>query len=95
MAELELPPARFKVVLNQQDSRRAVTLEQIQEAVVHSVDVVLPFSPSDLVRAVDAGELVPPDKKSPFAGEIRKWASALAPVTVTAGETRRRFAFWR
>ena len=93
-AELEIPPAKLKVILNQQDSRRVVTAEQVEEAIQHPVNLTLPFCPSDLVPAVDAGEPVPCSKKSPFAIQIRKWACTLAPAPEAATHTRRRFAFW-
>jgi pilus assembly protein CpaE len=94
MADLGLPGTKLQVVLNQQDSHRAVTAKQIEEAIAHRVDFVLPFSPSELVRSVDIGEPIPIDRKSAFANEIRKWATALAPSPAIANETGRRFAFW-
>ena len=94
MAELEVSAGKLKVIINRQDSQRTVTVEQIAQAIGHSVDLTLPTSTAELVRAVDMGEPISPDKKSEFASQIRKWACALAPSEAVAPEVKRRFAFW-
>lgn len=92
--ELNVEPAKLRVVINQMDSRRPVTVEQIKEAVGHPIDMVLPYCRAELVQAADLGEPISGDRKTGFAGEIRKWAAALAPVAAEPRESRWRLALW-
>jgi pilus assembly protein CpaE len=92
--ELQLPPARVKVVINQYGSGRAVTIAQIEQAIDHPVGHTLPVDAANLTRALDTGQPVSPEQKSDFGSQIRKWAAELAPGTVQAVETKHRFAFW-
>lgn len=94
MAELQVPSEKIKVIINRQETHRTVTVEQIEQAIGHPVDLLLPPSTVDLIRAVDTGEPISPEKKSEFAGQIRKWACALAPAAAEVTESKRRFAFW-
>ena len=94
LQELQVPAEKLKVIINRQDSHRTVSVEQIEQAIGHPVNLVLPASAAELVRAVDTGEPISPDKKSEFANQIRKWACALAPAAAPATEVKRRFAFW-
>jgi len=90
----ELPPAKLKVVINQIGSQRTVTIENIEKAVRHPVSITLPNSSAELMRAVDTGEPISPEKKSAFGSQIRNWASTLVPAEAARIETKRRFAFW-
>jgi pilus assembly protein CpaE len=94
LAELEVPAGKLKVIINRQDSQRTVSVDQIAQAIGHPVDLTLPSAAADLVRAVDMGQPISPDKKSEFGSQIRKWACALAPSEAVAPEVKRRFAFW-
>ena len=94
LLEWGVPAAKLKVVINQQGSHRTVTVEQIEQAICHPVDIILPASAAELIRAVDTGEPISSDRKSEFASQIRKWASSLAPVEEAPTKTKRRFAFW-
>ena len=73
---------------------RTVTLEQIEKAIRHPVSITLPTSSAELMRAVETGEPISPDKRSEFASQIKNWAATLAPAEAAQTETKRRFAFW-
>jgi pilus assembly protein CpaE len=88
------PPEKLKVVINQHGSHRAVTVDQIEKAIRHPVSITLPTSSTELIRAVDTGEPVSPEKRSEFASQIKNWASMLAPAKEGLTDTKRRFAFW-
>lgn len=94
LAECDVPPAKIKVVVNQHGSHRTVTIETIEKAIRHPVSITLPSSPAELIRAVDTGEPISPEKKSEFASQIRNWASTLVPAEAARIETKHRFAFW-
>lgn len=94
MAELEVPSEKLKVIINRQDPHRTVTVDQIEQAIGRPVNLILPSGTTDLIRAVDTGEPIPPEKKSEFAGQITRWACALAPAAAPAPAPKRRFAFW-
>ncbi len=90
----DMSPAKLKVVINQLSSHRMVTIENIEKAIRHPVSITLPSSSAELIRAVDTGEPISPEKKSEFASQIRNWASTLVPAEAARIETKRRFAFW-
>jgi pilus assembly protein CpaE len=83
-----------KVVLNQHGSHRAVTVDQIEKAIRHPVSITLPASSTELIRAVETGEPISPEKKSEFANQIRNWAATLLPAETAQTETKHSFAFW-
>jgi pilus assembly protein CpaE len=94
LLECYVPPEKLKVVLNQHDSRRTVTVDQIEKAIRHPVSITLPTSSAELIQAVETGEPISPEKRSEFASQIKNWASSLVPGKVAQTETKRRFAFW-
>ena len=94
LAECNLPRAKLKVVINQNGSHRTLTVESIQQAIRHPVAITLPASSAELIRAVDTGEPIAPDRKSEFASQIRNWACSVAPAETRGIEAKRRFAFW-
>ena len=95
LLEWYVQPEKLKVVINRHDSRRAVTVEQIEKAIRHPVSVTLPTNSTELMRAVETGEPISPEKRSEFASQINHWASTLVPAGAAAAiETKRRFAFW-
>ncbi len=89
-----VPPEKLKVVINQHGSNRTVTVEQIEKAIRHPVAIALPTSSAELIRAVETGEPVSPDKRSEFASHIKNWAATLVPAKDAPAENKRRFAFW-
>ncbi len=94
LAECNLPRAKLKVVINQNGSHRTLTVESIQQAIRHPVAITLPASSAELIRAVDTGEPIAPERKSEFASQIRNWACSVAPAETRGIEAKRRFAFW-
>lgn len=89
-----VPPEKLKVVINRNDSRRTVTVNQIEKAIRHPVSITLPTSSAELIRAVETGEPISPEKRSEFASQIKNWAASHVPGKVAQTETKRRFAFW-
>jgi pilus assembly protein CpaE len=94
LLEFHLPPEKLKVVINRYSSDRSVTVEQIQKAIHQPIAVTIPSSGAELIRAVDTGAPVAPDRKSEFANQIRKWAETFVPSEAARPEMKRKFAFW-
>jgi pilus assembly protein CpaE len=94
LVEWYVRPEKVKVVLNQHGSHRAVTVDQIEKAIRHPVSITLPASSTELIRAVETGEPISPEKKSEFANQIRNWAATLLPAEAAQTEAKHRFAFW-
>jgi pilus assembly protein CpaE len=90
-----VPPDKIKVVINRLSSEGALGLEQIEKAIRQPIAITIPNASSDLIRAMNTGSPVLPDRKSEFAVQIKKWAASLVPGQEhEAAEPKRRFAFW-
>jgi pilus assembly protein CpaE len=92
--ELQLPPEKVRVVINQYGAGRSVTVAQIEQAIEHPVGLTLSADAANLTRALDTGQPISPEQKSAFGNQIKKWAAELAPALVQPVETKHRFAFW-
>jgi pilus assembly protein CpaE len=84
-------------VVNRYSSDSAVTLEQIEKAIRQPISVTVPNNHAELMRAMNTGTPVSPDKKSEFVLQMKKWAASLLPMTpeIVPEEPRRRFSLWR
>ncbi len=89
---------KLRIAINRSSSNDAVSSEQVESAVRFPVSVTIPNSYAELVRAINAGEPLSPQRRSEFTTKISKWANRLVraqsnPETETT--KRRLFAFWR
>ena len=89
-------PEKIKVVINRFSSEGALTLEQIQKAVRQPIAITIPNASADLIRAMNTGIPVMPDRKSEFAVQMKKWVASLVPEAeqLCAKQPKRRFTFW-
>lgn len=96
LLQSNVPPSKIKVVINRFSSEGALTLEQIEKAIRQPIVITIPNASSDLIRAMNTGSPILPDRKSDFAVQMKKWAATLVPdqATPEAPEPKRRFAFW-
>lgn len=90
----DIPSHRLKVVINRYSSDRGVTIEQIEKTIGRPVAILVPNNSSELIRSVDMGTPIAPERKSEFVTQIKKWTTGLVPAVTSANETKRRFAFW-
>ena len=72
---------KIHVVLNRCSSRYAVDEEQIEKAIKQDVEVRLPNSYTELVRAINLGEPIDPKVKSDFSLQVAKWVTSLVGVS--------------
>jgi pilus assembly protein CpaE len=87
---------KLQVVINRYSSHEAVTIEQIEKAVHLPIGFKIANNYIELVRSINIGEPVPSDRKSEFATQLMKWATALAGTAKApdAGPVKKRFALW-
>ncbi len=95
LRQSNVPADKIKVVINRYSSEGALTLEQIEKAIQQPIAITIPNASTDLIRAMNTGNPVLPDRKSEFAIQMMKWAASLVPgETAEAPEPKRRFSFW-
>jgi len=96
LLQSNIPPEKLKVVINRYSSEGALTLEQIEKAIRQPIAITIPNASVDLIRAMNTGSPVLPDRRSEFAIQMKKWAASVVrgEAVVEQAEHRRRFAFW-
>ena len=77
---------KLRIVINRSTSDDAVTPEQIEAAVRFPVWIAIPNNYAELLRAINAGEPIPPQHRSAFAHQINKWAEKVLAVTAAPAE---------
>ena len=78
LMQTEETMAKMQVVINHFSSRYAVELEHIEKAIRLPVAIKLPNSYLELVRSVNLGEPVAPNRRSEFSAVFLDWAERLA-----------------
>jgi pilus assembly protein CpaE len=89
---------KLRIAINRSSSNDAVSAEQVEAAVRFPVSVTFPNSYAELLRAINAGEPLPPQRRSEFTTKISKWANRLVHAQSnpeTDMPKKRRFAFWK
>ena len=61
-----VPPSKIKVVINRFSSEGALGLEQIEKAIRQPIAIAIPNASSDLIRAMNTGNPIRPERKSEF-----------------------------
>ncbi len=78
LTRIETTTEKMQVVINRFSSRYAVKVEQIEKAIRLPIAIRLPNSYTELVRSVNLGEPIAPNRKSEFSMQFIKWAASLA-----------------
>jgi len=95
LLQSNISPDKIKVVINRYSAEGALSLEQIEKAIRQPIAITIPNASADLIRAMNTGNPVLPDRKSEFALQMKKWAASLVRgEEIGAAEPKRRFAFW-
>jgi pilus assembly protein CpaE len=76
---------KLRIVVNRSTSTDAVGAEQIEKAVRFPITVSVPNSYAELLRAINDGEPVPPQRKSEFSVAISRWAEQIAGDKLAGG----------
>ena len=85
LLQCNVPPSKLKVVVNRYSSDGAVTLEQIEKAIRQPVSITVPNNPDELMRAMNTGSPISPDRKTEFTNQMKKWAASVVPVMRSCG----------
>ncbi len=97
LMQIEYTTEKMRVVINRFSSRYAVNVEHIEKAIHLPVAIRLPNSYTELVRSVNLGEPIPPQRNSEFSAQILKWTERLVgstpTVVVPEEKTKSLFAF--
>jgi len=94
----ESATSKLRVVVNRSTSSDSVTPEQIEKAVRFPISVAVPNNYFELLRAINDGEPVPPQRRSEFNQAMTRWANQIVkgPGGVQAGPGKRGlFSFLR
>lgn len=87
---------KVRIVLNRASSHDAVSKEQVEAAVRFPVSISIPNNYAELIRAINAGEPIPPQRRSEFTGQISRWSARLVHADPeTEAPKRKSFAFWK
>jgi pilus assembly protein CpaE len=90
---------KLRIVINRSTSEDAVSAEQIEAAVRFPVWMAVPNAYLELVRAINSGEPVRAQHRSPFAQHISKWADRLLSTssapTSQPSPLKKRFSLFR
>ncbi len=88
---------KVKIVINRSTSDDAVSAKDIQQAVRFPISICVPNNFGGLLRALNEGEPVAPQQKSPFTVALAKWAERLAapetPTMTTKVKRKSLFSF--
>ncbi|MCL5263260.1 MAG: AAA family ATPase [Acidobacteria bacterium] len=96
----EVPADKLRVAINRSASQDAIGQEQIEKVVKFPVSVSIPNNYGELLRAVNAGEPIWPQRRSEFTSRLTRWAHQLAgehdgPSALSQHAPRKRFSFWK
>ena len=94
LLQSNVPPSKIKVVINRFSSEGALSLEQIEKAIRQPIAITIPNSSTDLIRAMNTGNPILPERKSEFAIQMSKWAARLVPDGATEPVEPKRKFFW-
>ena len=95
LMQIEYTTEKMHVVINRFSSRYAVNVEHIEKAIHLPVAIKLPNSYTELVRSVNLGEPISPQRKTEFSTQFLKWTATLvgatAPVMVAPAPKSKSF----
>lgn len=89
---------KLRIAINRSCSNDAVSPEQVEKAVRFPVSVTVPNSYAELLRAINAGEPLAPQRRSEFTMKIAKWTSRIVQAQSDLEPVRAKrkgFAFWK
>jgi pilus assembly protein CpaE len=92
-------PARSKlrVIINRSTRDDDLSPEQIETAFGYSVSVTVPNNYTELLRAINHGEPISPQRRSEFNRQIASWSSQIVDGNLKNQEAvkKKSLAFWR
>jgi pilus assembly protein CpaE len=93
------PAKKPRIVVNRAATGDAIGPEQVEQAVGFPVSINIPNNYAELMRAINAGEPIPPQRNAGFTAQMKKWAARICDGDAAAVEAgavmKSKFAFWR
>ncbi len=69
--------SKLRLVVNRSTATDSVTPEQIEKAVRFPISIAVPNNYFELLRAINDGEPVPPERRSEFNQALSRWANQI------------------
>jgi pilus assembly protein CpaE len=94
----ESATSKLRLVVNRSTATDSVTPEQIEKAVRFPISVAVPNNYFELLRAINDGEPIPPQRRSEFNQAITRWSNQIVNGSSGAeipAAKKRLFAFLR
>ena len=73
----ESATSKLRVVVNRSTATDSVTSEQIEKAVRFPISISVPNNYFELLRAINDGEPIPPQRRSEFNQALARWANQI------------------
>ena len=93
----EATRSKLRIVVNRSTATDSITPEQIEKTVRFPIAVAIPNNYFELLRAINDGEPVSPERKSEFNQKLAGWASQIVfgmAGPEGAAKKKQGFAFW-
>jgi pilus assembly protein CpaE len=78
---------KLRVVINRSTASDSITPEQVEKVVRFPISIAVPNNYFELVRAINDGEPIPPQRRSEFNQALGKWANRLAGDAFVPGQS--------
>jgi pilus assembly protein CpaE len=75
---------KLRLVVNRSTATDSVTSEQIEKAVRFPITIAIPNNYFELLRAINDGEPIPPQRRSEFNQRMTRWANQIVSGMATA-----------
>ncbi len=89
---------KLRLVINRATANDSISSPQIQKAVRFPVSLSIANSYFEVMRAINAGEPVPHEGRSPFSQQMSEWAHSIAvgeAIQASPAASRRKLTFWK
>jgi len=73
----ESATSKLRLVVNRSTATDSVTPEQIEKAVRFPISIAVPNNYFELLRAINDGEPIPPQRRSEFNQALSRWANQI------------------
>ena len=73
----ESATTKLRLVVNRSTATDSVTAEQIEKAVRFPISIAIPNNYFELLRAINDGEPIPPERRSEFNQRMARWANQI------------------
>ena len=92
-------PGKLNLVINRATAEDSIRSEQIEKAVRFPITVAVPNNYFELLTALNAGEPIPPQRRSEFNLKLAEWTNAIfkrgGSAAVAEPQKKKGFGLWR